>query len=151
MSFFFYWSGRGKKSVMRKGSNWNFYTLVTYRFLRCSLLMRDEGRTATLLYKKYNSLYFSWSQSFCWVWERQGNKDRLLYWPITSSLDHTYWVIFKTPLSISSASRLGVLNWRPLRASTPNKALSMATSWLWLWLRPSLTPTDELASAYIIL
>ena len=39
-----------------------------------------------------------------------GRKDRLLYWPITSSLDHSTLCYLQDPLSTSSASQAGLLN-----------------------------------------
>ena len=49
-------------------------------------------------------------------------------------------VIFKTLLS-TFASRLGMLNRRPLKAAALSVALSLTASWL--SYRPSLTPTDK--------
>ena len=57
-------------------------------------------------------------------------------------------VIFKNPLSTSSTSRLGLLNWRPLRAVALSGVFSLTTSWLSLW--PSLSPTDSTAAGICI-
>ena len=103
-----------------------------------------EGKTTTLLHKNI-PLYSSRSQSFCGMWKidgrTDGNKDRLLYWPITSSsLDY---VIFKTPLGTSSASRSAVLNRKPC-GPQPQQVLSVTASWHWL----TLPPTDQLTGPY---
>ena len=90
-------------------------------------------------------LYSSWSQSFCGVWETDGrteeDKDRLLYWPITSSsLDYCTLCYFQDSTWYFCFSD-GIVNRRPLWSAVPSRALSVTASLV--WLRPSLTPTDS--------
>ena len=64
----------------------------------CGIRRWQKNDNACLL--KYNSLFSSWSQSFRRCvrdWRREGDKDRPLYWPITSSLDHTMVFYFQDP------------------------------------------------------
>ena len=70
---------------------------------------------------------------------RWGRQVRLPYWPITSSLNHSTLCYLQYPLNTSSASRPGLLNRRPLRATAPSRAFSLTASWLSLW--PPLSPT----------
>ena len=53
---------------------------------------------------------------------RGKRQDRLLYWPITSSLDHS--TLCYLPLSTSSASRSGLLNRRPGMGHRPQQVCS---------------------------
>ena len=78
-------------------------------------VMREEGRT-TLLYKNiFVFLFFRKELKLLWFVRQTdgGDKDRLLYWPLASSLDHSTLCYLRNPLSTSSASRPGLLNQRP--------------------------------------
>ena len=101
-------------------------------------------------------LYSSWSQNFCSVSEtdrQRGEKDRLLYWPITSSsLDHD------TP-GLFSRHHWALLLLHGLVCSTggpvrrpPQLVLSVSANWHWLTLPPIApnAPDSLAASAYII-
>ena len=78
--------------------------------------------------KIYSSFYsFERSWSFCGLWDRRtgrGRQDRLLYWPLTSSLDHSTLCYFQDPLSTSSASRTGLLKRRPSMGPRPQRTRS---------------------------
>ena len=114
------------------------------------LIMRDEGRATTLLYKNI-SLFILLEIKADVVWETDRRSETKTDYYIDPLLllflTIPWYVIIKTPLS-TSASQLGVLNWRLQRVTVLSRVLSMTTSWL--WLRHSLTPTDKQASAYII-
>ena len=98
------------------------------------------------------------------MWDRrgQGDKDRLLYWPITSSLTITCCVILKTPVSSSPASQTGVLcdcklaltqdltdsSWHGpshgnLQISFHNARNFWATTWLLLVIYPCASCSDK--------
>ena len=68
------------------------------------------------------------------MFDTDSDRDRLRqsdpYWPITSSLDQNTLCYLQDPLSTSSASRPGLLNQRPLRATTPCEAFSLTVSCL---------------------
>ena len=51
-----------------------------------------------------------------------GRQDRLLYWPITSSFDHSTLCYLQDPLTFSSASRPGLLNRRSGMGHRPQGA-----------------------------
>ena len=89
--------------------------------------------TITLLYKNiYIFLFFRKELKLLWFMRQTngrggGRQDRLLYWPITSSLDHSTLCYLQDPLS-TSASRPGLLNRRPGMGHRPQGACSQ-------WLR----------------
>ena len=71
-------------------------------------VMWEEGHFFIRIFTSFYSFKRSWS--FCGLWDRQWGwrHDRLLYWPITSSLDHSTLRYLQDPLS-TSASRPGLL------------------------------------------
>ena len=58
---------------------------------KISVVYRDEGWTSTL--NKDITLFI-----LLGVWETEGDNDKLLYWPITSSLDHSMMEFVKNVL-----------------------------------------------------
>ena len=74
------------------------------------------------IYRSFYSSERSWS--FCGLWDRRtggGREDRLLYWPINWSLDHSTLCCLQDPLS-TSASQSGLLNQRPGMGHRPQQA-----------------------------
>ena len=83
---------------------------------KCYILAVDVMKEETLLFKnKYVFLFFRKGlKLLCCVRQRDvGRQDRFLYWPMTSSLDHSTLCYLQDPLSTSSVSRPGFLNRRP--------------------------------------
>ena len=68
-----------------------------------------------------------------------GRQDRLLYWLITSSLDHSTLCYLQDPLNTFSASWPGLLNRRSLEAIALSRVFWLTESWPSLW--PSQSPT----------
>ena len=67
-------------------------------------------------------------------------QDRLLYWPITSSLDHSMLCYLQDPLSTSSTSQTGLPNQMPGIGHRPQQTGVLSDCKLALTLL-SLTPT----------
>ena len=72
---------------------------------------------------------------------RRGGQDRLLYWPLTSSLDHSTLCYLQETLSTSSASQPGLLNRRPgMDHGTPQ----VRTQWLQAGFDSAFTGSNSL-------
>ena len=141
-----------------------------WRLLYC--VWSNEGQYFFIrIYKSFYSCARGWS--FCGGWETdEGRQDRFLYWPITSSIDHSTLCYLQDPRS-TSASSPGFYNRRPGMGHRPRGgdlsdcklALTLAftvsnfLNWRppnrkqqtsagrsqtlnWLSLCPSLSPTD---------
>ena len=112
--------------------------------------------TTTLLYKNI-TLFLLCGVKASVVCERRAETRIDWYidpWFLLLTIQH--WVIFKSPFSTSSASRPEQLSRKPSgyidsgsagTATASHGALSVTASWL--WLRTSLTPTGNQASARI--
>ena len=122
---------------------------------RSHVAYHDEGKTTTLLYKNIYVFILLWTQGCCGVRDRQreGDKDRMLYWLITSSsLDYTMLCYLQDP-------HLALLQLLGSEYSTGGLLWAAAPVMLSQWLpagsdsRLTLTPTAQTftrASAYII-
>ena len=146
-------------SARRYISTVSIYNLPRLRIVNVDTLYTGWGsnegqhffiRIYIYIYTSFYSFVRGWS--ICIVWETNCNKDRLRqvdpYWPITSFLDHSTLCYLQDPLSTSTASWPGLLNRRPLRATAPSGSFSLTVNWLWLC--PSLSPTDSTAKGICI-
>ena len=105
-------------------------------------IYRYEGTATTLLCKNIFLFYSFKRGQIPVVYEREGR--------ITSSLDQTTLYYDQVPTYISSASRLGLLNRKPVRVSTPPTTGALSDSKLDLnhiasnWLQLTWTLTQRL-------
>ena len=97
----------------------------------------------------YVFLFFRKGFKLLWCVRQRGvrRQVRFWYWPITSSLDHSTLCYLQDPLS-TSASRPGLLNWRPLWIIASSGVFLLTASWFSLW--PSLFPTNSTATGICI-
>ena len=106
--------------------------LISNNLWLCCLAIKNEGMT---LLQKCISLYSSWSQSFCRVWETQTDRDewRLSYWQ--HNFSWPYHAVLSSRLHLALHLLLGwgggLLNWWPAIGCCPNKMPSHSLVLLW--------------------
>ena len=117
----------------RRSSYWKGSLLVTLDYGRqltyfcCIAIMKEyiwmKNDHNSLFKNIYVFLFFRKELKLLWFVRQMdvvaGRQDRLLYWPITSSLDHSTLCYLQDPLSTPSASRSGLLNRRPGKGHRP--------------------------------
>ena len=97
-------------------------------YIRICCILAVEVMKDNIFYKNvYVFLFFRRGlKLLCCVRQTEvGRQDRLPYWPITFSLDHSTLCYLQDPLNTSLTSRLGSLDRRPLRVTAPGGAFSL--------------------------
>ena len=100
------------------------HTNISGNIIKHNLRTSMNERTH-LFINIYLTLYSRKDWCFCGVWKMGWDKNRLLYWPNFFLLTIARCVIFKNPLSTSSASWLELLNRGSLRAIAPSGTFSV--------------------------
>ena len=128
-------------------------TITIPEKINIPLYSHNEGWRTTLLYKNIALFILLGVQNFCTVWETDGDRDRLLYWPITFSWPYHAVLSSRPHLALlllgwgySTGGPMGCCG--PLPPAGRSQWLQAGSDSDPNWLQ--LTPTDKPASAYII-